>query len=234
MILDFLTTLSNALAAAPHWALIAAFFWGVISVVFSPCHLASIPLVMSFVGTQSNGNARRAFWLSTLFALGILIIIALLGFITSGLGRMLGDVGSWADWGAAFIFILAGLLFLEWIRLPNFSNAVFKHTKPTGYWAALSLGMLFGTLLGPCAFGFMMPVLALSLSVASQDFGFAISLMLLYGLGHSAPIMALGTSTAKIQKVLNTLPNDRLLHRLKQGLGWLMIAIGIWWLFKTF
>jgi len=234
MVLVFLPARPHALGASPHWALLGGFFWGVVGVVLSPGHLVGKPLVKSFGGTHSCGNARRAFWLSTLFALGILIIIALLGFITSGLGRMLGDVGSWADWGAAFIFILAGLLFLEWIRLPNFSNAVFKHTKPTGYWAALSLGMLFGPLLGPCAFGFMMPVLALSLSVASQDFGFAISLMLLYGLGHSAPIMALGTSTAKIQKVLNTLPNDRLLHRLKQGLGWLMIAIGIWWLFKTF
>ncbi|PLA75239.1 cytochrome C biogenesis protein [Hydrogenovibrio sp. SC-1] len=234
MILDILTTLSNALTEAPHWALIAAFFWGVISVLFSPCHLASIPLVMSFVGAQSDCNARRAFWLSSLFALGILIIIAILGVITSSLGRMLGDVGPWIDWGAALIFILAGLLFLDWIRLPNFSNAVLKGVTSKGYSAALGLGMLFGTILGPCAFGFMMPVLALSLSVASQDFGFAISLMLLYGLGHSAPIMALGTSTAKIQKVLNALPNDQLLQRLKKGFGWLMIAIGIWWLFKVF
>lgn len=234
MILEILSTLSNALADAAHWALFAAFFWGVISVLFSPCHLASIPLVMSFVGTQSDGNSRRAFGLSTLFALGILIIIALLGLITSGMGRMLGDVGSWIDWGAALIFILTGLLFLDWIRLPNFSNVILKNAKPSGYWAALSLGMLFGTILGPCAFGFMMPVLALSLSTASENFGFAISLMLLYGLGHSAPIMALGTSTAKTQKLLKALPNDRFLQLLKKGFGWLMIGIGIWWGFKLF
>lgn len=234
MIFDILSALSNALADAPHWALIAAFFWGVISVLFSPCHLASIPLVMSFVGNQSHGNTRRAFWLSTQFSLGILIIIAIVGLITSSLGRMLGDVGSWIDWGASIIFILAGLLFLDWLRLPNFSNAVLKHQNPNGYWAALSLGMLFGTILGPCAFSFMMPVLALSLSVAADDFGFAISLMLLYGLGHSAPIMALGTSTAKVQKVLNALPNDRFLQPLKIGLGLVMIGIGIWWGFKLF
>ena len=234
MILELLTTLSNALADAPHWALLAAFFWGVISVLLSPCHLASVPLVMSFVGTQSQGEPRRAFWLSTLFALGILVIIALLGVITSSLGRMLGDVGSWVDWGAAIIFILAGLLFLDWIHLPNFSNSALKVSKRKGYSAAFGLGMLFGTILGPCAFGFMMPVLALSMSVASQDFGFAIALVLLYALGHSAPIMALGTSTTAIQKVLNALPNDRLLQIIKKGFGWLMIGLGIWWLSKAF
>lgn len=233
MILETLTFLSNALAGSMYWALMAAFFWGVISVLLSPCHLASVPLVMSFVGAQSQGNTRRALGLSTAFAVGILIIIALVGLITSVLGRMLGDVGPWVNWAAGFIFILAGLLFMDWIRLPNLSNLSMKGLKQGGYPAALGLGMLFGTVLGPCAFAFMMPVIALSFSVAAEDFGFAVALMLLYALGHSLPIMALGTSAATIQKTLKSLPNDRILHRIKSVFGLLMIALGVWWLLKS-
>lgn len=38
-----------------------AFAWGVVSVLFSPCHLASIPLIVAYVGGQENAvEPRRA------------------------------------------------------------------------------------------------------------------------------------------------------------------------------
>ena len=77
-----------------------AFFWGMISVAFSPCHLASIPLIVAYVGGQEKMvQARQAGFYSVAFTSGLFITIALIGIICALLGRMLGDVGHyWQSW----------------------------------------------------------------------------------------------------------------------------------------
>jgi len=35
-------------------AAVGCFVWGMISVLFSPCHLASIPLIVGYVGGQEK------------------------------------------------------------------------------------------------------------------------------------------------------------------------------------
>ena len=54
------TVLTRAVAGGPAVALIASFFWGVCSIMLSPCHLASIPLIVGFIGQQESMTARRA------------------------------------------------------------------------------------------------------------------------------------------------------------------------------
>src|ERR1039458_8066539 len=89
------TNLSHAVEGAPLIALTASVVWGILSIVLSRCHLASIPLIVGFISEQGQVTARRAFWTSTLFAVGILITIAVIGAITAAAGRMMGDVGRW-------------------------------------------------------------------------------------------------------------------------------------------
>lgn len=48
------TNLSSALEGQTLLTFGAAFMWGVLSVVLSPCHLASIPLVVGYVGQQKE------------------------------------------------------------------------------------------------------------------------------------------------------------------------------------
>jgi len=59
-------------------ALTAAFVWGGLSILLSPCHLSSIPLIVGFVDAQGRTSPRRAFAISTLFAVGILVTIGLI------------------------------------------------------------------------------------------------------------------------------------------------------------
>ena len=106
---DLLGALSRAVEGGSAVALAASLLWGILSVVLSPCHLASIPLIVGYVGGAPGGTPRRAFGVSSLFALGVLASIALIGVITAALGRLLGDVGGWANWLAAGIFFLMGL-----------------------------------------------------------------------------------------------------------------------------
>ena len=69
---DVFEALTQAIKGAPAIALSAAFVWGILSIVLSPCHLASIPLIIGFIGKQGRVSALRAFCLSFVFAAGIL------------------------------------------------------------------------------------------------------------------------------------------------------------------
>ena len=89
---------------------LGCFLWGMVSVLFSPCHLASIPLIVGYVGGQNHLlEGRRATLYAIVFTTGLFMTIAVIGLICSLLGRMLGDVGPY--WT-----IVIGLLLL-WVAL---------------------------------------------------------------------------------------------------------------------
>ena len=87
------TSLTHAVEGTPSIALTAAVCWGVLSILLSPCHLASIPLIVGFISEQGPVTTRRAFLTSVLFAGGILVTIGVIGIISAAAGRMLGVVG---------------------------------------------------------------------------------------------------------------------------------------------
>ena len=196
------TNLSHAVEGAPLLALGAAIVWGVLSIVLSPCHLASIPLIVGFISEQGNVTARRAFWTSTLFAVGILLTIAAIGAITAAAGRMMGDVGRWANYFVALIFFAVGLHLLGVIPMP-FSGPGQVDMKRKGFLAAFILGLVFGVALGPCTFAFMAPILTVTFKLAKTAPLYGASLLLAYGVGHCAVIVAAGTSTELVQRFLN-------------------------------
>jgi hypothetical protein len=140
--------LSRAVEGGPALALSAAFVWGILSIVLSPCHLASIPLIVGFIDEQGRISTRRAFQISLLFSLGILITIGLIGAATAAAGRMLGDIGAGGNYLVAVIFLLVGLHLLGAIPLP-FTGPGQVKLKRRGRLAAFLIGLLFGIALGP-------------------------------------------------------------------------------------
>ena len=54
---ELFTNLSHAVEGAPLIALGAAVVWGILSIVLSPCHLASIPLIVGFI--SGRGRSPR-------------------------------------------------------------------------------------------------------------------------------------------------------------------------------
>ena len=95
------TFLTQAVESTPGIALGAAFVWGVLSILLSPCHLASIPLIVGFIDEQGRTTPLRAFVISLLFSTGILATIAAIGAITAAAGRMMGDVGRYGNYFVA-------------------------------------------------------------------------------------------------------------------------------------
>jgi cytochrome c-type biogenesis protein len=167
---ELLAQLTHAVEGTPAVALTAAMLWGILSILLSPCHLASIPLIIGFVGEQGGGSTRRAFTLSLLFSVGILVTIALIGVLTAAAGRLLGDLGPYANYAVALIFFVVGLHLLDVIPLPC-PPAGPANFNRKGLLAALMLGLVFGLALGPCTFAYMAPMLALTFKVAAAQFG---------------------------------------------------------------
>jgi cytochrome c-type biogenesis protein len=196
------TSLTRAVEGAPLIALSAAFIWGILSIVLSPCHLASIPLIVGFIDEQGRISTKRAFLISLLFSLGILVTIALVGLVTALAGRMMGDVGRYGNWFIAFIFFGIGLYLLGVIPMPGSGPGQVK-MKRRGAPAAFILGLVFGIALGPCTFAYMAPMLAIVFKAGSEQPVYAGSLLLLYGIGHCAVIVLAGTFTEAVQRYLN-------------------------------
>lgn len=226
-------TLSQAVAGAPLTALGAALAWGVLSVVLSPCHLASLPLIVGFIEGQGQMTPRRAFVISTLFAAGILITIGLVGVVTAAAGRMAGDVGVWGNWLVAGIFLLVGLHLLDLLPLP-WSGPVPVGLVRKGMLAAFLLGLIFGIALGPCTFAFLAPILAVAFGKAADNMTYGVALLVAYGLGHCAVIVLAGTCTGALQRYLDWNARSRGAVRLRKLCGMLVIAGGGWLLYNTF
>jgi cytochrome c-type biogenesis protein len=194
------TVLSRAVEESAILALSAAFVWGVLSILLSPCHVASIPLIVGFISQQGAITTRRAFTVATLFSVGILITIGVIGVITAATGRMLGDIGRWGNYGVAVIFFAVGLYLLDAIRI-SMPGAAQPEMKRKGMLAAFILGLVFGVALGPCTFAYMAPMLAVTFRLATTNLSHGILLLLFYALGHCGVIVLAGTFTEMVPAV---------------------------------
>jgi cytochrome c-type biogenesis protein len=229
---ELFANLSHAIEGAPGIALGAAFIWGVLSIILSPCHLASIPLIVGFIDEQGKITTRRAFGISLLFATGILVTIGVVGAITATAGRMLGDVGRYGNYVVAAIFFVVGLHLLDVIRLP-IPGAARPGMKRRGMLAALILGLVFGIALGPCTFAYMAPMLAVTFKLAATNLPYGILLLLLYGMGHCAVIVLAGTFTEVVQHYLNWNEKSKGAVILKKTCGALVLLGGLYLIYTA-
>lgn len=231
MIESIFTALYEAMTGAVWLAVLASFAWGVLSILLSPCHLSSIPLVVGFISSQGKISIKRTFNISLIFSLGILITIALIGIITASFGRLIGDVGSFGNYLVAGIFFLVGLYLLDIIKI-DWNTAGLKSTKATGLLAALVLGLLFGIALGPCTFAYMAPILGVVFQTAQTDYLLAIIFLLAFGLGHCSVIVSAGTLTGKVQRYLNWSKESKTILWIKRICGILVILGGFYLIFN--
>ncbi len=232
MIQQLFEQLNIAMSASVGLALIAAFVWGVLSLLLSPCHLASIPLVVGFVHGQGRVTAGRGFALAGLFSLGILVTITALGAMTAAAGRIVGDVGGWAFYVVAIIFFLVGLHLLDVVPLA-WSTPTNISVQRKGLWAALLLGLIFGIALGPCTFAYMAPVLGVTFKVGADQPVFAASLLMLYGIGHCSIIVAAGSASGWVQRYLNWNQDSGAVTWLRRICGVMVIVGGLWLIYTA-
>lgn len=226
------TALSRAVEGSAAIALTASFVWGVFSIILSPCHLASIPLIVGFISGQGRASPARASVVAMLFAVGILLTIAAIGAVTAAAGRMMGDVGRWGNYFVAAIFFLVGLHLLGVIPMP-WSGPGEVSMKRKGLAAAFVLGLVFGIALGPCTFAYMAPILGVTFKLGATNFIYGALLLLAYGIGHCAVIVAAGTFTEIVQRFLNWNEQSRGAAVLKYVCGALVVMGGLWLIYSA-
>lgn len=227
------TALYDAMYGSTWIALFASFIWGVLSILLSPCHLSSIPLVIGYISSQGKISIGRTFNISLIFSIGILITIALIGVVTASLGRLMGDVGVYGNYLVAAIFFIVGLYLLDIINI-DWNNFGLTQTKSKGLIAALILGLLFGIALGPCTFAYMAPVLGIVFQTAQTNYLLAILFLLAFGIGHCSVIVGAGTLTGKVQKYLNWSDELKIILWIKRVCGILVILGGVYLILTTF
>ena len=224
---ELFAALTRAVEGTPAIALGASFVWGILSIILSPCHLASIPLIIGFIDEQGKITTRRAFTISALFAVGILLTIAGIGAITAAAGRMMGDVGRYGNYFVAVIFFVVGLHLLDVIPMP-WSGPGQVGLKRKGMLAAFILGLVFGIALGPCTFAYMAPMLGVAFKLASTNMMYGMLLLAVYGVGHCCVIVLAGTFTEVVQRYLNWTEKSRGAVALKRVCGVLVLCGGVY------
>jgi cytochrome c-type biogenesis protein len=182
----------------------------------TPCMLSMLPITIGYIGGYETKNRLQAAVQSTWFALGLATMLAILGLLAGGLGKIYGQVGFGLPIVVSIIAILMGLNLLEALplQLPSLGGMNWiSEDLPTGVRSYL-IGLTFGLVASPCS----TPVLASLLAWISstQDPILGSALLLAYTIGYVAPLVLAGTFTASIKKILE----------LRRWSGWITPASG--------
>lgn len=232
MLDSFFLSINTWMTSGSAMALLGCFAWGVVSVMFSPCHLASIPLIIAYVAGQKTAvDPRRAGMYAGAFTSGLFITIALVGIICAWLGRMLGDVGLWwqVPVGAILIWVAMGML---GVQACTISGSMLYRLNLRGIHGAFGLGLAYGILSGSCTFGFIAPILAVA--TIQQEWVTGSLMMLLFALGHCLPIVIAGSSTAMVRKLMESHVWLDAGNWFRRGAGVIIGLMGIYFMARPF
>lgn len=229
---QFLILIHQWMGSGLALAALGCFLWGMVSVLFSPCHLASIPLIVGYVAGQDKlVEGRQAALYAGLFTFGLFLTIAAIGVICALLGRMLGDVGPY--WT-----IVVGLILL-WVAMDmlgvskcSMGGNLMGRFKLRGMGGAFVLGLAYGILSGSCTFGFIAPILAII--TVQEKIMTGIMLIVLFGLGHCIPIVIAGSSTALVRRLMANASWQRGGTAFRRLAGILIGLMGIYFIARPF
>jgi cytochrome c-type biogenesis protein len=202
------------------------------SLLLSPCHLACIPLVVGFVNGQRQATPARGAAIAGLFSLGLFTTIGVIGGVTAAAGRLMGQVGSWANYAVAGVFFVVGLSLLDVLPL-RWSTPDSARFRGRGLLAAFALGLIFGVALGPCTFAYMAPMLGVTFAVSGTQIWYGMLLIGAYGVGHCSIIITAGASTSWVRRYLRWTDVSRGAVYLRYASGLLVLAGGVYLIYAT-
>jgi cytochrome c-type biogenesis protein len=209
-------------------ALFSSFIWGIFSVILSPCHLSSIPLVIGVISNKEI-TVKKSFFISFIFSLGVLVTIALIGIITGLLGKIMGDTGIFGDILISLLLFIMGLYLLNILKL-NFLGSIFSQPKfdRKNFLTAFLMGLFFGIGLGPCTFAYLSPILGIVFANANTDILKSILILSFFGIGHCLVIIIFGTFSKLVEKYFKLNEKSNILNIVKKICGVLLIGGSIY------
>jgi cytochrome c-type biogenesis protein len=193
--MSFLDNIEQIITLYPLVAFGAVFLAGMLSSA-SPCVLATIPLVVGYVGGYSDGNRSKAFRYSLAFILGLSLTFTAFGAAAALLGTMFGTLGG--PW-----YLIAGMIALvmggQMMGLYEISLPVKCEFRPKqcGIIGSFLLGLLFGVVSSPCATPVLVALLTLVAGRGQVLYGTA--LLFCYAIGHCLLMLFAGTFTGFVE-----------------------------------
>lgn len=228
--MSFLDNIEQIIAAYPLIAFGAVFLGGVLSSA-SPCVLATIPLVVGFVGGYSEGDRWKAFRYSLTFIMGLSLTFTAFGAAAGLLGTMFGTLGGWWYVAAGVVALVMGgqMMGLYELRLP-----VKRDFKPKrgGMAGAFLLGLFFGVVSSPCATPVLVVILTFVASKGQVVYG--IALLFTYAIGHCLLMLAAGTFTGFIEAFVKARGVVNFAAWTKRLSGAIVMLVGGWFVWQAF
>ena len=228
--MSFLDNIEQIITLYPLVAFGAVFLAGVISSA-SPCVLATIPLVVGFVGGYANGDRMKAFRYSLAFILGLSLTFTAFGAAAGLLGTMFGTLGGpWYLIAGAIALVMGGQMmgFYE-IRLPIKRD--FK-PKQGGIVGSFLLGLFFGVVSSPCATPVLVVLLTLVAGKGKVIYG--VTLLFCYAIGHCLLMLFAGTFTGFVEGFVKTRGVVNFSLWAKRVSGGVVALVGGWFVWQGF
>jgi len=229
MIEEWLQGLSEMLGQNLWLGLAIALAAGVLT-SFTPCSLASIPLIIGYVGGYS-GDRRRAFFYSAMFCVGMAITFTILGVVAVLIGRFfLGVQMYWYIFLGALMALMALQMWGAIDILPQ--ERTFEIGRKKGAVGAILLGMLGAVFSSPCS----TPVLiAIVIVISTGDSLLLGALMLLfYSLGHGVLVMVAGTSVGWVNEISRSENFKRSGDLIRNVFGLLLFLLSLYLFYSAF
>ena len=196
---------------------------GIISSL-TPCSLASIPMILAYVGATS-ATPKKAFRLSLAMALGMAVTFGVFGSVASAIGHMMHEAGHWWKAVMGILMILMALQIWEVIHIIPHIHKTEKVSR-RGYTGAFLTGALSGLFASHCAVPVMVALLALAAEV-SRGIGWGILLMVCYAVGHSILLLLAGTGYGYVEQMMKDPRLGAVNKWLRIILGVIILAVGL-------
>lgn len=223
-ILDMLVQLmSDNLWAAPLLSLAAGLVTS-----FTPCSLATVPMLLACVGATS-ANQKKAFRLSLTMALGMAVTFGVFGSVASAIGHFMHEAGHWWTALMGILMILMSLQVFGLINIIPHLHVSEKMTKK-GYAGAFVTGAVGGVFASHCAVPVMVALLAL-VAEAGKNIWWGIFLMVLYAVGHSILLLLTGIGYSYVEKGISNPACASAAKWLRRILGVIILGVGLILLF---
>jgi cytochrome c-type biogenesis protein len=207
-------------------AVLLTFLGGIVTSL-GPCNVATVPLIMGYVGGSTSLSRWRSFSLSLAFALGLALTFMLLGIVASLVGGLIG--GSTRLW----YYLVAGVCFVIGLQMlgvisitaPLWLACLREKVGLKGVPGALALGLVSGLVASQCATPVMAAILTYVMAKGALIYGAV--LLFVYALGRGVPVVLAGTFTGLLKQMQGL---GRWSGSLELASGLIVMVVGFYFL----
>lgn len=216
----------ETLQSVSFFGFVLVFLGGLVTSL-GPCNVATIPLIVGFVGGSNDLSRWRSFTLSLAFALGLAVTFVLLGVGAALVGGLVGITVRWWYYLMAVLCFVIGLQILgvPQLQIPIWFGRLRERVALKGVPGAYSLGLVSSLVASQCA----TPVLAAILTyvMLKGAIVYGATLLFVYALGRGVPVVLAGTFTG----ALNSLQSlGRWSAWIEKASGVVIVAVGLYYL----